>query len=103
MNLDIVKSIDGVPIRLTDERWYEHIVENHPEMSGHYQTVLSAVENPTFVLRGRKGSKIAVVNISRIKWLHVVYREIKRADGFIISAHFERGYDENLIIWQSNN
>lgn len=103
MNLDIVKSIDGVPIRLTDERWYEHIIENHPEINGHYKTVLSAVENPMFVLRGRKGSKVAVVNVGRKKWLHVVYREITRKDGFIISAHFEKSYDENLIIWQSDN
>ncbi len=34
MNLDIVKSVNGVPIRLTFERWYEHILVRHPFMSG---------------------------------------------------------------------
>jgi hypothetical protein len=103
MNLDIVESVDGVPIRLTDERWYEHILEEHPEMSGYYDAVLSAVENPTFVLRGYKGTKAAVVNLGRKKWLHVVYRELKRKDGFIISAYFKRDFDDNLVIWQSDN
>lgn len=103
MMMDIVESVNGVPIRLMEERWYEHILENHPELSGHYENVLLAIESPTFVLRGRAGSKIAVINIGRRKWLHVVYREISRRDGFIISAHFEHEYDENLIIWQSDN
>lgn len=33
MILDIVESIDGIPIRLTDERW-EHILVGHQLMSG---------------------------------------------------------------------
>ncbi len=103
MNLDTVKSINDIPIRLTDERWYEHILVEHPEMSGHFETILSTIENPKFVLRGHKGTKIAVVNVGRIKWLHVLYRELNRTDGFIISAYIKSGYNENLIIWQSDN
>ncbi|CAN5386668.1 hypothetical protein BH20ACI1_BH20ACI1_06870 [soil metagenome] len=102
MILDTVESVDGVPIRLTDERWYDHIIENHPELSGHYENVLSVVESPTFVLRGRKKTKVAVANFGRKKWLHVVYREISRKDGFILSAYFKKDYDESLIIWESN-
>ena len=30
--MDIVKSINGVPIRLTEERWV-HIIENHDDLS----------------------------------------------------------------------
>jgi len=102
MILDIVKSINGVPIRLTDERW-EHILEEHPGMSGYYERILSAIENPMFVLRAHRGSKNAVVNFGRKKWLHVLYREINHRDGFIISAYFKSDYDENLVIWQSEN
>jgi uncharacterized protein YuzE len=33
--LDIVVSVNGVPIRLTAERWY-HIVENHDDLASYY-------------------------------------------------------------------
>ncbi len=100
MILDIVESIDGVPIRLTDERW-EHILFKHPLLSGYYQRILQTIENPTFILRGNNRSKIAVNNYGRKLWLHVVYREVSRDDGFIISAYIKKDYNENTIIWQS--
>lgn len=39
--MDVVISNSGVPIRLTDERWF-HIVENHDDLAGHYDEVLAA-------------------------------------------------------------
>lgn len=102
MILDIVESVKGVPIRLTDERW-EHILDGHPFLSGYYDKILSTIENPKFILRGHHRSKIAVNNYGRKRWLHVVYREISRDDGFIISAYIKSGYNENSIIWQSDN
>ena len=30
MILDVVKSKDNVPIRLTEERWFDHILQLHP-------------------------------------------------------------------------
>lgn len=101
MILDIVESINGVPIRLTDERW-EHILDEHPFLSGYYDRILSTMENPGFILRGHRGSKAAVNNYGRKRWLHVIYREISRDDGFIISTYFKIDYNENLIIWQSD-
>lgn len=100
MILDIVESVDGVPIRLTDERW-EHILIGHPLISGYYERILSTIENPAFILRGNNRSKIAVNNYGRKLWLHVVYREVSRDDGFIISAYIKTDYNENTIIWQS--
>ena len=102
MNLDIVKSIEGVPVRLTDTQW-EHIVDEHPYMSGFYAAILEAVAEPDFVLLGHRGAKVAVVNLARKKWLHVMYRELNKKDGFIISAYIKSEFNENLIIWQSNN
>lgn len=99
MILNIVESINGVPIRLTEERWYEHIVFRHPYMSGYLNIVLDTLENPQFILQGTKAAKIAVANISRRKWMHVIYKEVSKTDGFIISARIESEYNENKVIW----
>lgn len=102
MILDIVKSINDVPIRLTDERW-EHISIGHPYMSGFYEVMLQAVENPEFLLRGEKKSKIGILNTGRRRWLHVVYREINKNDGFIISAFINNDFNRDKIIWSRQN
>jgi hypothetical protein len=57
--MDVAISVDGVPIRLTAERWL-HIVENHDDLAGHYDGVLMALEDPDLILRGHRGSLIAV-------------------------------------------
>jgi len=41
-------SVSGKIIRLPDERWV-HIVERHPEMTGHLEDVLLAVTVPDFI------------------------------------------------------
>ncbi len=48
MEIEIVISINNVPIRLTKERWF-HITEDHSEMAGYYYEVLETVENPDSV------------------------------------------------------
>ena len=48
--MDIVISKAGVPVRLTEERWF-HIVENHDDLAGYYDQVLEAVEDPDFVCK----------------------------------------------------
>lgn len=102
MILDIVKSKDGVPIRLTEERWFDHILEEHPYMNKFYNEVLLTIENPEMILRGYRGSKIAVMNLGKKRWLHIIYRELNREDGFIISAYIKESFNSNLIIWQSD-
>ncbi|MGE5265818.1 MAG: hypothetical protein ACM3L9_00485 [Deltaproteobacteria bacterium] len=47
--MDKVMSVDGVPVRLTEERWF-HIVENHDDMAGHYDDVLETISDPDLVL-----------------------------------------------------
>ena len=58
--MDVVISQSGVPIRLTDERWF-HIVENHDDVAGYYDEVLEAIEEPDTILRGHRGALIAVL------------------------------------------
>lgn len=85
--MDIVYSVNKVPIRLTYERWY-HIVENHDDLASYYYEVLETIENPDFVLRGNKGTLKATRNFGKDKWLVVIYREKIKSDGFVITAYF---------------
>lgn len=78
--MDIVKSVEGVPIRLTSERWF-HIVENHNDLAGYYDDVLEIVESPEFILRGYGNSLIAVRSYGRKGYLQVIYRQISQRDG----------------------
>lgn len=85
MGISIAYSINGVPIRLTEERW-KHIRHNKPYMRAYYDDVLKAIEEPTWVLRGYAGAVGGVLSLGRWNYLHVVYREVSRDDGFIITA-----------------
>jgi len=96
--VDIAYSVNGVPIRLTEERW-EHIVRNKPYMESYYEKVLDAIERPTWILRGYAGALMAVLTLGRQKYLHVLYREISQDDGFIITAFISRKVNRNAIIW----
>ncbi|MBM3237687.1 hypothetical protein FJZ31_15470 [Candidatus Poribacteria bacterium] len=96
--MDIAYSINGVPIRLTEERW-EHIVSNKPYMTIYYDKVLEAIENPTWILRGYAGALVAVLSLARQNYLHIVYREISQDDGFIITGFISRKINRRMIIW----
>jgi len=50
--MDVVRSKNGVPIRLTDERWL-HITEEHSEMAGYYFEALETVEEPDAIYEAR--------------------------------------------------
>ncbi len=78
-------SKNGVRIRLTDERWL-HITEGHQEIAGYYFEILEAVQNPDSIYRGKEKELLAVKHIEAGKHLIVVYKEINKADGFIITA-----------------
>ena len=92
-------SVNGVPIRLTYERWF-HITENHDDLASYYFEVLEAVEKPEFITRGNKGSLKATKNMGRNKWLVVVYREISKEDGFVITAYFLDKKPKGDTIWR---
>lgn len=92
-------SIDGVPIRLTLERWF-HIVGNHDDLASYADEVLETIENPQFILRGYRGTLIAVRNYGYQRYLMVVYRQVSSADGFIITAYFTSHFNKQTILWQ---
>ena len=97
--MDIVISNAGVPIRLTDERWH-HIVENHDDLAGYYDDVLITVEDPILFCVVMVGALVAVRSLGRRKFLGVIYRELSRKDGFIITAYFTTQISRRLILWR---
>jgi hypothetical protein len=96
--MEMAYSVNGVPIRLTKERW-EHIVNNKPYMESYDERILDAIEKPTFVLRGYAGSLVAILSVGRQQYLHVVYKEVGQEDGFIITAFIARKYNRRMIVW----
>ena len=97
-DVEIAYSVNGVPIRLTYERWF-HITENHDDLASYYFEVLEIVESPDFIVRGNKGSLKATKNMGKDKWLVVIYREVSKTDGFIITAYFLDKKAKGDVIW----
>ncbi len=87
--MNVINSKNNVPIRLTNERWF-HITEEHSEMAGYYYEVLEAVEEPEAIYKGKTGEYIAIRNIEKDKYIVVIYKELSKEDGFIITAFLTR-------------
>ena len=89
----IVRPRNGVPVRLTEERW-QHIVYRHPEMDGQREKGLETLSGPDMVQRGDFGALLAVKFYSETpmseKFLVVVYREVSVEDGFILTSYLAR-------------
>jgi len=99
--MDIIKSKNGIPVRLTAERWL-HVIENHDDLAGYYDIVLNAIEEPDYVINGYKEALIALKEIENGKFLAVVYKEISKEDGFIITAYFTSKIklEKEAIVWR---
>jgi len=82
------KSKNGVPIRVTDERW-AHITEEHCELAGMRLEVLETVAEPERIVAGVAGELLAVREVEAGKCLVAVYRE-SEGDGFLITAFLTR-------------
>lgn len=95
--MQVVHSINEVPIRLTEERW-EHIMSNKPYMARYNERVLDAIANPAWVLHGYSGSLVAVVPVGKKQYLHVIYKELNQDDGFVITAYIAHKYNRRKII-----
>ena len=97
--MDRVESRNGVPIRLTEERWF-HIVENHDDLAGHYDDVLDTVENPDVILQGDAGALVAARRLAPYRHLAVVYKELRADDGFVVTAYFTRRLARRTVVWR---
>lgn len=99
MILEVLYSVSGVPIRLTEERW-DHIVNEHLYMTSYYEAMLEALEDPEYILRGHGRTFFAVETLGRRKYLYVLYKEVSRTDGFIITAYTDTRLDKSKIVWR---
>jgi hypothetical protein len=100
--MDVVRSKNGVPIRLTEERWI-HITEEHSEMAGYYFEVLQTVDGPEAIYEGKMGECIAAREIEKGKYIVAVYSELSKEDGFVITAFLTRQrkqLERRRKIWQ---
>jgi hypothetical protein len=86
--VDLVLSKQGVPIRLTDERW-SHITEEHCELAELRSEVLETVFQPERILLGGDGEHLPIQEMEEGKHLVVVCREVVE-DRFIITAFITR-------------
>jgi hypothetical protein len=87
--MEVIRSKNGVPIRLTEERWI-HITEEHSEMAGYYFEVLEAIQDPKAIYKGKEGELLATREIAPRKYIVVVYKETSKEDGFVITAFLTR-------------
>ncbi len=98
-------SKNNVPVRITDER-LKHINNNHPEMVTEINKIVETIKNPDYILKGDFGELLAIkyytrTPVSEGKYLIVVYKEISKIDGFLITAYFSRKKSKRRkIIWK---
>jgi len=97
--MEFAYSVNDVPIRLTYERWY-HIVENHDDLASCFYEILDTIEKANIIVKGNDGTLKAAKNIGKKKWLTVVYREISKHDGFVITAYILDSKPKGEIVWQ---
>lgn len=100
--MDVIKSKNGVPIRLTEERWF-HITEEHSEMAGYYFEVLETVGEPEAIYEGKAGECIATREVEDGKNIVVIYRELNKEDGFVITSFLtrrEKQFERRRKIWK---
>ena len=92
---------NGVPIRLSSERW-QHIIEEHAELTGLREQVLQAITEAERVFSGAGGELLAMHLMEPGKAIVAVYRDIDSNDGFIITAFVTRrleSFERREQVW----
>lgn len=102
--MTIAMSVNGVAVRLTDERW-QHITSGHPEMAPERARVLQSFGEPDIVQAGDFGELLAVrfwpSTALGAKHIVVAYREVNQADGFVLTAYLTRRPSRaRSVIWK---
>ncbi len=101
---DTATSHNGIPIRLTDERW-AHVMSRHPEMSDQRERVLETLVEPDMIQQGDFGELLAIRHYAQTpltsKHLVVAYKETTLDDGFVITAYLtSRPLMRRVMLWK---
>lgn len=100
--MEVVKSVNDVPIRVTEERWL-HVTEEHTELAGCYYEVLETIQNPDSLYEGKTDELIAIRQMEKDKYLIVIYKEMNPKDGFLITSFLTKRLDtitKRKRVWQ---
>lgn len=95
----IAFSVNGVPIRLQEERWRDHITFRHPELKDSLESVLETIGKPGLIQQGDVGTLLAIRQFHD-KYLVVIYKEVNRVDGFVLTAYFTKRLRRRLVLWK---
>ncbi len=100
----IVHSRNGVPVRLTDERW-QHVIRRHPELDNQRERVLETLAEPDMIQQGDFGELLALRFYPETpltsKFLVTAYREVSADDGFVVTAYLARQPSgRREVIWK---
>lgn len=78
-------SKNGVLIRLPEERW-QHIIARHGGLNDKKEFLLEAIANPDKIIQGNDQALMAIRELEPGKVLVVVYKEVSKTDGFVVTA-----------------
>jgi hypothetical protein len=89
---------------LTQERW-EHILRRHPEMVNQKDRVLETLSDPDLIQQGDLDTLLAIRFYAKSpltrKHLVVVYKELNRTDGFVLTAYYTSAPSQRrVIVWK---
>lgn len=100
-------SKNGVKIRLTEERWF-HIIYSHREIDpSDFPIILEVIEDPDLILTGDREEVLATKKKpGRKDWFVIVYKEVNKNDGFILTAYITtdvRWLLKREVIWSKKS
>ena len=90
-------------VRFTDER-FEHIENDHPEMSGQIDKIKETLTRPEMIIRSRTDSEVELFYRHYLstpvteKYMCVAVK-IRGDDSFIITAYFTDTVKKGDILW----
>jgi hypothetical protein len=72
-------------------------------MAGYYSEVLETLEDPDAIYEGGSGELLAAKEIQTDKYIVVVYTEISKKDGFVITAFLssrKKQLERRKMVWR---
>lgn len=98
----------GIIIHCTNETWEEHVLVNHPDMTGKENEVIEALRNPFMIFADAEKPKerniYYLLRTSMVKYIRVVVRLIGEKSGEMVTAYqADSGKENEKMIWPSSD